>query len=253
MTSYRTKVFLSQIFCVILFLTIWEVGSRMGFINSFIFSSPSKIMITLWGLCRSGELFVHAWTTILEIIISFSLGTVIAFVMSVAMYRFKFFADTIDPFLTMLNSLPKVALGPIIIIWVGANTNAIITMALLINVIISIINIYNGFEHTDPLRLKLFQSFRATKSQILWKLVVPSNINTIINSLKINISLTLIGVIMGEFLVSKKGIGYLILYGTQVFNLNLVMTGILVLIFISFFLYLSIEGIDKLVKKNELS
>lgn len=244
MMKYRLKVVSTQIIIIIVLLTLWEYGAKTGIINSFIFSSPSKIISTLVSLVDTGEIFVHLGVTLGEVLLSFTLGILIAFILSVVMYESKFLADILDPFLTVLNSLPKVALGPIIIIWVGANTNAIITMALMINVIISIITIYTGFMHTDPLKVKLFKSFKASKRQILCKLVIPANISTIMSSLKINISLTLIGVIMGEFLVSKKGIGYLILYGTQVFNLNLVITGIFVLILISFLLYKLVDILD---------
>ncbi len=244
MMKYKLKVVSTQIIIIIVLLTLWEYGAKTGIINSFIFSSPSKIISTLVSLVDTGEIFVHLGVTLGEVLLSFTLGILIAFILSVVMYESKFLADILDPFLTVLNSLPKVALGPIIIIWVGANTNAIITMALMINVIISIITIYTGFMHTDPLKVKLFKSFKASKRQILCKLVIPANISTIMSSLKINISLTLIGVIMGEFLVSKKGIGYLILYGTQVFNLNLVIAGIFVLILISFLLYKAVDILD---------
>ena len=156
----------------------------------------------------------------------------------------------VDPFLTLINSLPKVALGPILIIWIGANTNSIIVMALLINLIVSIITIYNGFMNIDNNKIKLLKSFGATKWQILKKLVIPSSYNTIISSLKLNISMSLIGVIMGEFLVSKAGLGYLIMYGTQIFNLNLVMTGIFLLLIFSYILYKIISYIEKKVLKN---
>lgn len=175
------------------FLALWEIGSRVGFINSFIFSSPLRIINTLKELFITGELLVHTWVTLEEILIAFSLGIGIAFIISVLMYNWKFLANVIEPFLTMLNSLPKVALGPIIIIWVGANANAIITMSLLINVIVSIITIYNGFIYTDPLKIKLFKSFGASKWQILTRLVIPANLNSIVSALKINISMTLIG------------------------------------------------------------
>lgn len=245
MKKYKVNVFLTQTLVVVLFFLFWEIGSRIGLINSFIFSSPCNIVKTLWDLAINGDLFLHIGVTLLEVIIAFLGGIIIAFIMSVIMYMNKFLADVLDPFLTMLNSLPKVALGPIIIIWVGANTNSIITMALLINVVISIITIYRGFVNTDPLKLKLFKTFKANKWQTLIKLVIPENMSTIVSSLKINISLTLIGVIMGEFLVSKSGIGYLIQYGTQVFNLNLVMTGIFVLILISYLIYKIITLIEK--------
>ena len=150
-----------------------------------------------------------------------------------------------DPFLTLINSLPKVSLGPLLIIWLGANTMSIIVMSLLINTIVSLISIYNGLINTDPYKIKMFQTFKATKYQILFYLVIPHNKENIISSLKLNISMSLIGVIMGEFLVSKAGIGYLILYGTQVFNLNLVMSGIILIMIISFIIYEIINIIEK--------
>ena len=155
-----------------------------------------------------------------------------------------------DPFLTMINSLPKVALGPLIIIIAGANIKSVIVMALLINLIISIITIYNGFINVDKEKLKLIKSFGANKRQILFKLVIPSSYNTIISSMKLCISMSLIGVIMGEFLVSRAGIGYLIIYGTQVFNLSLVMAGILILLIISFLLYKIITLLEKKLIKE---
>ena len=247
MSTYKLKVLSAQIFLILLFLTFWEIGSNNGFINSFIFSSPSRIFNTLISLIENGELFRHISVTFLEVLYAFLIGISIAFIISTIMYLNRFISDVIDPFLTMLNSLPKVALGPIIIIWAGANTKSIIVMALLINVIVSIITIYSGFKTTDEIKIKLFKSFKATKYQILTKLVIPSNIPSIISALKINISMTFIGVIMGEFLISKKGIGYLILYGTQVFNLNIVITGIFILIIMSYGLYRIISYVEKRV------
>ena len=157
----------------------------------------------------------------------------------------------VDPYLTILNSLPKVALGPIIIIWFGAGIKSIIIMSLLISVIITIINVTTSFEETDSNKIKLMKSFNANKYQIFSKLVLPSSMNNIISSLKINISMSLIGVIMGEFLVSKEGLGYLIMYGSQVFNLNLVVTGIILLCLISAIMYYIVLYIEKkLVHKN---
>ena len=149
-----------------------------------------------------------------------------------------------------MNSLPKVALGPLIIIWVGANTNSIIFMALLISTFITIINIYNGFISTDSYYVRLLQTLNAKKYQIFYKLIVPSNKNTIINCLKINISMSLIGVIMGELLVSKEGLGYLIMYGSQVFNINLVITSVVILGIVSCIMYYIISCIEKKMIKN---
>jgi len=235
----HNKIFilLAQILIVTSLISLWEVLARYNIINSFIYSSPSKIISTLFNLIKTNNLFPHILTTLKEILAAFFLGIVLSFIIAIIFYQHPIIAKIFDPFLTVLNSLPKVALGPIIIIIFGANTKSIIIMAILINLIVGIITIYNGFLNTDELKIKMFKTFGANKSQILYRLVIPSAYPTIISSLKLNISLSLIGVITGEFLVSKAGIGYLIIYGTQVFNLNLVMTGITILLIISYILY----------------
>ena len=219
---------LSQILIVVLFFGIWEYLANKNIINSFVFSKPSDIIKTIINLVVENNLFNHIFTTLKEVLIAFILGIILGFIIATVLYEIPILANILDPFLTMINSLPKVALGPLIIIIAGANIKSVIIMALLINLIISIITIYNGFLNTEKEKIKLLKSFNATNSQILIKLVIPSSYNTIISSMKLCISMSLIGVIMGEFLVSRAGIGYLIIYGTQVFNLNLVMAGILI-------------------------
>ena len=156
-----------------------------------------------------------------------------------------------DPYLTILNSLPKVALGPLIIIWVGASTNSIIFMSLLISTFVTIITIYQGFISTNQSYITLLKSFKATKMQIFLKAIIPSNIPVLINALKINISMSLIGVIMGELLVSKSGLGYLIMYGSQVFNINLVITGVVILGIISYAMYFLIDILETKIKAKQ--
>lgn len=241
----KLLISITQISIFIFFIIIWQFLASHNYINSFITSSPSKILSTISKLYVENNLFIHIWITIKETIISFMITTLLSIIISIILYESVFLSKVIDPYLTILNSLPKVALGPIIIIWIGANQNGIITMAILISIIVSIQTIYNGFVNTDKLKIKLLKTFNATKKDILFNVVIPSNKSTIINTLKINISMCLIGVIMGEFLTSKAGIGYLILYGSQVFNLDLVMTGIFLLTIISIVMYKVIEEISK--------
>ena len=241
----KLLISITQISIFIFFIIIWQFLASHNYINSFITSSPSKILSTISKLYIENNLFIHIWITIKETIISFMITTFLSIIISIILYESVFLSKVIDPYLTILNSLPKVALGPIIIIWIGANQNGIITMAILISIIVSIQTIYNGFINTDKLKIKLLKTFNATKKDILFNVVIPSNKSTIINTLKINISMCLIGVIMGEFLTSKAGIGYLILYGSQVFNLDLVMTGIFLLTIISIVMYKIIEEISK--------
>ena len=241
----KLLISITQISIFIFFIIIWQFLASHNYINSFITSSPYKILSTISKLYVENNLFIHIWITIKETIISFMITTLLSIIISIILYESVFLSKVIDPYLTILNSLPKVALGPIIIIWIGANQNGIITMAILISIIVSIQTIYNGFINTDKLKIKLLKTFNATKKDILFNVVIPSNKSTIINTLKINISMCLIGVIMGEFLTSKAGIGYLILYGSQVFNLDLVMTGIFLLTIISIVMYKIIEEISK--------
>ncbi len=238
-----------QLIIIIVIISIWELLSYKKIINSFIFSSPSLILKTIINLVKDNNLFIHIFITLKETIIAFVLGITLGLSVAIILYSNKIVAKTIEPFLTLLNSLPKVALGPIIIIWIGANNTSIIVMALLINLVVSILTIYNGFLSTDKYKINLLKSFKATKIEILRYLIIPSSYSNIISSLKLNISLTLIGVIMGEFLVSKNGIGYLIMYGTQVFNLNLVMAGIVILLIISTILYNFVSYIEKKLLK----
>lgn len=241
----KRLIFIWQIMIAIIFIAGWEILTKLKIINPFVFSSPSAIIMTISELFKNNMLFKNITITNLEIIISFVLSYAIAFITSMLMWWFPKFNKIINPYLTILNSLPKVALGPIFIIWTGANIFSIIIMALSISMIISIINLSNGFNSTDQNKLILLKSFKATKFQLFKYVVVPSNYINLIETLKINISMNLIGVIMGELLVSKLGIGYLIMYGSQVFNLNLVMTGIILLGIISIILYLIVCLIEK--------
>ena len=239
-----------QILIGLVFIIVWELFSRFNIINSFIFSSPSKVINTIIDLYNKNNLFNNISVTLIEVFISFTLGGLIGFVIALMLYKFNILKRIVDPYLTLLNSLPKVAIGPLLIIWIGANNKSIIVMSLLINLIVSIIGFYNGFINTDQVKIRLLKSFGANEGSILFNLVIPSSLKSIFSTLKLNISMSLIGVIMGEFLSSKAGVGYLILYGTQVFNLNLVITGIFILLIISSFLYFIIDLLEHVIVKN---
>ena len=240
-------IHICQFFLLIALLTIWQIASDCGMINAFIFSSPSKVFSTILSLQQDGTLYHHIWVTAYETILSFLLSSLIGLVVATILWWFDSVAKVLDPYFTVLNSLPKVALGPIILIWCGASMNSIILMAMLISVVVAILNIYQGFQRVDLEKIKLMKSFGAKKWQIWYYLILPSNTRTIMSTLKLNISMCLIGVIMGEFLVSKEGIGYLIMYGSQVFHLNLVISGVVLLSILATLFYVFISWLEKLV------
>ena len=236
----------SQILILVIFLGLWEILANKGILDSFITSSPSRIINTFKNF-SSNNLFMHIRVTVYETILGFGIGIVIGVVIAIILWWSKFLSNVFEPYLVVLNSLPKVALGPIIIIWVGAGTKAIIVMAIAISLIVTILDILNGFLNTDKELIKMAKTFDASKLQILTKIVIPANISTFINSLKINIGLSLVGVISGEFLISKAGLGYLITYGGQVFKLDLVMSSIIILGIFAGLMYGAVTILEKII------
>lgn len=243
----RIRIF--QFMIIFIFVIGWQLLANKEIINTFITSSPKKVVETIIMLHQTGELYHHIFVTLYETIFSFAIGTILGFFIATLLWWNKFISKIVDPYLTIINSLPKVALGPIIIIWGGAGIKSIVIMALLISTIITIINVTDGFNSAPSNQIKLLKTFNATKLQIFFKLILPHSFKIIISALKINISMSLIGVIMGEFLVSKEGVGYLIVYGSQTFNLNLVITGVIILAILSAIMYYSILYLEK--KLNE--
>lgn len=239
-----------QILIVVGFIVLWEILANLGVIDSFIASQPSRILKTFMNL-SSNNLLTHLGVTCFETIVGFGLGAILGILIAIILWWSNFLSKVADPFLVVLNSLPKIALGPVIIIWVGAGMGAIIVMALAISLIVTVLEILNGFLNTDKELLKMARTFNASKIQVLAKIVIPANISTFINSLKVNIGLSLVGVISGEFLVSKAGLGYLIVYGGQVFQLDLVMTSVIILSIVAAIMYQGVVLLGKLVQKEQ--
>ena len=246
----KIAIILTQIFILISFITIWEILTETKIINSFITSSPSRILNTFMNM-KENDLMMHIWVTVYETIIGFVIGTVLGLIIAILLWWSEFLSKVLEPFLVVLSSLPKTALGPIIIIWVGAGTPAIIVMGIAISLVVTILDISNGFLNTEEEKIKMAQSFNASKLQILTKIVIPSNISTFINTLKVNIGLSLVGVITGEFLVSKAGLGYLIVYGGQVFQLDLVMTSVIILGIVAAIMYESVVILERIILKEK--
>jgi len=245
----KLLIVLTQITILVGFILLWELLSKYEIINSFFFSRPSKILNTIKELYNSGELFHHAAITLKETLIGFIIATGIGFLIAFVLWYNDFTRRVLEPYLVVLNSLPKVALGPIIIVWFGAGEKAIVFMCVLIVIIVTIINILNSFTSCDKQLIQLAKSMGANKIQIFFKLVLPSSLKDIVTTLKVNVGLSWIGAIMGEYLVSRAGLGYLLIYGGQVFNLNLVMTATVILCFLASTMYFAVALFEKLMNK----
>lgn len=250
----NTAITLVRILILSFLTALWQILADFGLINSVITSSPKEILSTIISLLSDGTLFMHMAYTLTETVIGFSLATIFGVMIATALWAMPDMARVMDPYLVVLNALPKVALGPLIIVWAGAGVKAIIIMTLSISLISTVISVYSGLKSVNEETLLLMHSFNATKIQILRYALLPASCQSIIGALKINVSLSWVGVIMGEFLVSKAGIGYLIMYGSQVFNLDLVMAGIIILCVLAGGMYLFVNAFEKwTVKKGWIS
>lgn len=246
----QTAVRIAQAALALAFLALWEAAAHFGWIDAFVVSSPSRIAGTLGGLFRTGELWTHLAVSCAETVAGFLLGTLAGTLIAVLLWWSGFFCRVLDPYLVVLNALPKTALGPIFIVWIGAGTASIIAMTLAISLIVTILNMLSAFLATDEQKVRLLRSMGASRGQILRKLVLPANFPALFNTLRVNVGLSWVGAIMGEFLVSKAGLGYLIVYGSQVFNMDLVMASILVLAAAAVVMYQLVLRLEKILKKH---
>ncbi|MBQ9939984.1 MAG: ABC transporter permease [Clostridia bacterium] len=242
----KNTITLLRIGILAVLLVLWEFFSNIGVIDDFVMSSPSRILKTLFNV-GNNNLFTHIGITCLETLAGFLLGSGIGICVAIVLWWNKTVYLVSEPYLVVLNSLPKIALGPVIIIWVGAGQQAIIVMALAISLVVTVLEVLNGYAATDRKKIRMAKSFGADKKTIFTKIVFPSNLTTIFNSLKISIGLSLVGVIAGEFLVSKGGLGYLIVYGGQVFKMDLVMASVFVLALMALLMYKGVVFAEKII------
>ena len=225
----KRKIVLLQILLLTSLLCFWEIAAQFGWIDTFLFSSPSAIVKIFWQYFSSGSIWMHIGITMWETFAGFCIGTVCGIGIAILLWWYPMLSKVLDPFLVVMNALPKTALAPIVIVWFGAGLGGIIAVAVSISIVVTILSAYGDFKAVDSDKIRMLQSFGATKGQILLKLILPGNRENLLSIAKINMGLCLIGVIVGEFLVSRCGIGYLIVYGSQVFRLDLVMMGVVLL------------------------
>jgi len=239
-----------RILIFILFFTLWEFLAIKKIIDPFIFSHPSAMVNSLIEMIINRTIFRHVFVTLTETIIGFISATLLGTIIAVILWWNTFLNRVFDPYLVAINSLPKTALAPIIIVWLGNSIKAIIAVAILTSIVVTIINVLGGFYNADEDDIKLIKSFGGTKKDVLLKVVFPKAVPEIIDALKINVGLSLVGVIVGEFLTAKEGLGYLIVYGSQIFKLDWVMLSVIILAIISSLLYKIIQIVEKFVLKR---
>ena len=242
----------ARIFIFIGFLILWETLATTGIIDSFFYSSPSGIILLLYKKIMDFSIFYHIYITLLETIVSFLLINIISILAAILLLSFKRVSAIAEPYLVVLNALPKSALAPLIIVWLGTGTKNIIIAGISVALFGSIMNLYSGFKQVDREKIKLIKTLGGTKKDEIIKVIIPSSIPVIVSNMKVNIGLALVGVIIGEFLAAKNGLGYLIIYGSQVFQLDLLILSIVILCIIAMALYRGISYLEAKVIKSGL-
>lgn len=241
----RRLVRICRILLLLVFLALWETAVSLKWIDGFIFSSPSRIVSTFFRMCTDGSFFRHLGTTLLEVLVSFLLIIVIGYAAAVLLWFFPTLSKILEPYFVVLNSLPKSALAPLLIVWLGANIRTIIVAGISVAVFGTILTLYNAFAGTDTEDLLLIRTLHGSRLHALTKVVFPSTVPTLISVMKVNIGLALVGVVIGEFLAARQGLGYLIIYGSQVFKLDMVILSITVLCIVAVGLYRLIRLLEK--------
>ena len=235
---------------LVLVLGLWELVTSLGWVDPFITSSPSRIAKTIGSLYKEGTLFYHIGTTLWETLAGFAIAVALGVGIALALWWSENLRKVLEPYIVVINALPKIALGPLIIIWFGTGSKAILVMTVLVGIIVAIMHMLAAFVETDQNKILLLKSMGASKFQILRKLVIPSSLASFISMLKVNVGMAWIGSIMGEYIVSKAGLGYLIVYGGQVFKLDLVMSATLILCILAAGMYFLVVLLEKFLVKN---
>jgi NitT/TauT family transport system permease protein len=247
----KMTVIIIQLSILASFFILWEIASTQKWINPLIFSYPTKIWDLFLVKVADGTLLPHVYTTLLETVIGFLLGTILGTLLASILWWSSFLNKVLEPYLVVLNSMPKVALGPLFIVGLGPGFFSIMAMALAITVIITTIVVYTSFKEVDPNYIKVIQTFGGRKPDIYRKVILPSSLPTIVSTLKVNVGLAWVGVIVGEFLVASQGLGYLIIYGFQVFNFTLVLMSLLVIACFATMMYQAVYLVEKKFMKNK--
>lgn len=226
-------------------IALWELAAQLGWIDPFITSCPSRVAATIARLAADGELLLHVGVTLFETVAGFLIGTAAGTLIAAAMWWSPAACRILDPYLVVLNALPKIALGPVLIVWIGAGIGSIIVMAVLISLVVTIVTVLTGFLDITGEKQLLMRTLGASKLQIFTLVVLPAAVPTMIAALKISVGMSWVGVIVGEYLVSQAGLGYLIVYGGQVFQLDLVMASVVVLCVLAALMYYGVAAVEK--------
>ncbi|HKM34359.1 MAG TPA: ABC transporter permease [Lachnospiraceae bacterium] len=247
---YHYKISSFRFFIFVAFIILWELAADLNLIDTFFFSSPSNVIMCFVNLIINKSLLMHIGITLFETLLSFILVFILGMGTATLLWYSTSLSEISEPYMVILNSLPKSALAPLFIVWLGTGTTTIIVAGISVAVFGSVISLYTGFRNVDSEKITLIYTLGGKKKDAFQKVVLPGSIPIILSTMKVNIGLALVGVIIGEFLAARRGLGYLIIYGSQVFQMHMVITSIIILCVIAMGLYQGIQYLEHWYKKK---
>jgi NitT/TauT family transport system permease protein len=231
-------------------IALWEIGATAGVIDAFFWSKPSAIFNTLTIFFASGDAWTDIGFTFRSTIMGFVIGTTVGSLLGMSFWWSRNYAAIVQPFIICFESLPKLALAPLIVLVFGIGLASKIAIATALTVVVSTLTTYAGVKAIDPDGERLFYSLGATRAQVFRKLVVPSCLPWIISVLRVNIGLALTGAIVGEFIASQHGLGRAILYAGQTYDIALVWVAVSVLSGLAMVMYVSVSWLERILRKG---
>ena len=236
---------LLQTAAVVAFFALWEIGVRTGWISAFLVGSPSGIFSLANKMILSGELLSDTWYTLFEAILGFVIGTIFGSLLGLALWYSVFVARLVEPFIVAINSVPKIALAPIVILWFGTGLVSKVALSVSLTAIVALIAAYQAAKDADVDLQSLLISMGANKHQVFYKAVVPSTLPAIIATFRINVGFGLVGAVVGEFISSQRGLGHMIYNASSLYDLNSVWVGLFTLMIVGFALYYVIDIVER--------
>ncbi|MER1998547.1 MAG: ABC transporter permease [Lysinibacillus sp.] len=240
-------VALGRLGVFIAIVLFWEIGARIGWIDAFFWSKPSEIYASWVGILADGTAWVDTFFTFRSTVYGFVIGTVGGAALGLSFWWSKYYAKIAEPFIIMFEAMPKLALAPIVVLIFGLGISSKVAMAVAITLVITTLTTYNGLKQVDKDLVRMIYSLGATRMQVFLKVVVPWTMPSIISALRINIGLALTGAIVGEYIGSTHGIGRMIFYAGQTYEISLIWAGIFNLSILSMLLYILVGQLEKVL------
>ena len=240
----------TQIGICIAFIALWELAARLGLINPFFWSQPSQIARTAVIFFTTGTAFVDIGHTLRSTLLGFVFGTTIGAMLGLSFWWSRNYALIVQPYIICLESLPKLALAPLVILVFGMGLASKVAIATALTVVVSTLTAYAGVQAVDKDQERLFYALGASRWQVFTKLVTPSCVPWLISILRLNIGLALTGAIVGEFIASQHGLGKTILYAGDTYDISLVWVAVSVLSALAMVMYVAVSWLEHFLRKE---